>query len=64
MERTLLAKALPELKKHVEAASARIIECRENQEESKEKIIRVEERLAAIVKRIEEFTGGEKRSPR
>lgn len=54
----LTEEALPELKERVRSAADKILEYKKKEKEWEEKKNAVESRLAGIIKRIEEFSGG------
>lgn len=58
MEGELTEEALPELRERVRSAAAKILEYKKKEKEWEEKTNAVESRLAGLVKRIEEFSGG------
>lgn len=58
MDRTPLEESLSELKSRVDDAAARLLEYRKREKTSDENRNLVEKRLAGLIKRIGEFSGG------
>ncbi len=54
----LTEEVLAELKERVRLAASKILECKKKEKEWEEKKNAVESRLAGLIKRIEEFSGG------
>lgn len=58
MGKISLEKSLPELRKQVESAAAKILEYKKKEKSLEDSRNRIAERLEALVKRIGEFSGG------